>query len=116
MLIRLLDMRDSHADDAQKGESLAVDKPTLSRVMSVRPKYESGRRNDNACFIGLDVGGESVDLIVDRRSAELLLCGLINYLKPFQSTGLRGTFKEDPETPNASSCSPFEILSAAVVR
>jgi len=83
-------------------------------ISSVRPALIRDAESGYPVAIGAIIQGQEVDLSVDERSCLLLLAAIPHYLNLFQSAGLVGTFRAEAANPSASSCSPLEMLPAAV--
>jgi hypothetical protein len=77
--------------------------PTTSTVVSVCPSHAGGELK---FVIGIEAQNESLDYLIDIRSAILLAYGLLahgllDYLRPFHLSGSNGTPSADALNPNS---------------
>lgn len=88
MFLRLLNRLATSADDPcdhgpgaarMNRELSAVKHPIISTVLSICPKHAGGELK---FVIGIEAKNESLDYLIDTRSAILLAHGLLDYLKP----------------------------------
>jgi hypothetical protein len=67
-----------------------------STIMSICPSHVE---NELKFVIGIETQTESLDYVIDMRSAILLAFGLFGYLRPFHLSGSNGTPSTDALNP-----------------